>query len=354
VGLFFSSFREDINLNRRFFVTDCEGPLTINDNAFELAGLYIEDGEKFFQIISKYDDVLADEIKRPGYNAGDTLKLILPFLKAYGATNNEITKFSEDTLLLIPGARDTLQFVYCTMPSYIISTSYKQYIQALCNLTGFPYENTYSTQLDIDKYSLADEEEQIIKQLRKDILKDSSFENLENIFWEKLPHLEIGRIFQDVKTIGGEGKKIAVEDIIGRFKFYASDLMYVGDSITDVQPLRYALEEGGLAVSFNGNEYAIKETEIAVMADNTLPVSILADLFNKAGKEEVLEFINAFKESPQHALYDYPVDPQLSLKYKNQSNIQIEIVDEHNRKKIKEESIKYRKNIRGESIGGLG
>jgi energy-converting hydrogenase A subunit R len=354
VGLFFSSFREDINLNRRFFVTDCEGPLTINDNAFELAGLYIEDGEKFFQIISKYDDVLADEIKRPGYNAGDTLKLILPFLKAYGATNNEITKFSEDTLLLIPGARDTLQFVYCTMPSYIISTSYKQYIQALCNLTGFPYENTYSTQLDIDKYSLADEEEQIIKQLREDILKDSSFENLENIFWEKLPHLEIGRIFQDVKTIGGEGKKIAVEDIIGRFKFYASDLMYVGDSITDVQPLRYALEEGGLAVSFNGNEYAIKETEIAVMADNTLPVSILADLFNKAGKEEVLEFINAFKESPQHALYDYPVDPQLSLKYKNQSNIQIEIVDEHNRKKIKEESIKYRKNIRGESIGGLG
>ncbi|MDD1775703.1 MAG: hypothetical protein LUQ24_09255 [Methanobacterium sp.] len=341
-------------MNRRFFVTDCEGPLTINDNAFELAGLYIEDGEKFFQIISKYDDVLADEIKRPGYNAGDTLKLILPFLKAYGATNNEITKFSEDTLLLIPGARDTLQFVYCTMPSYIISTSYKQYIQALCNLTGFPYENTYSTQLDIDKYSLADEEEQIIKQLREDILKDSSFENLENIFWEKLPHLEIGRIFQDVKTIGGEGKKIAVEDIIGRFKFNASDLMYVGDSITDVQPLRYALEEGGLAVSFNGNEYAIKETEIAVMADNTLPVSILADLFNKAGKEEVLEFINAFKESPQHALYDYPVDPQLSLKYKNQSNIQIEIVDEHNRKKIKEESIKYRKNIRGESIGGLG
>jgi energy-converting hydrogenase A subunit R len=341
-------------LNRRFFVTDCEGPLTINDNAFELAGLYIEDGEKFFQIISKYDDVLADEIKRPGYNAGDTLKLILPFLKAYGATNNEITKFSEDTLLLIPGARDTLQFVYCTMPSYIISTSYKQYIEALCNLTGFPYENTYSTQLDIDKYSLADEEKKIIKQLREDILKDNSFENLENIFWETLPHLEIGRIFQDVKTIGGEGKKIAVEDIIGRFKFKASDLMYVGDSITDVQPLRYALEEGGLAVSFNGNKYAIKETEIAVMADNTLPVSILADLFNKAGKEEVLEFINAFKESPQHALYDYPVDPQLSLKYKNQSNIQIEIVDEYNLNKIKKESIKYRKNIRGESIGGLG
>lgn len=341
-------------MNRRFFVTDCEGPLTINDNAFELAGKYIDDGKKFFQILSKYDDFLADEIKRPGYNAGDTLKLILPFLKAYGATDKEITEFSGDTLIMVPGARDTLQFLDCTMPSYIISTSYQQYIQALCNLTGFPFENTYSTQLDIDKYSLSGEEKKIIKQLRKDILADYSFENLEKIFWETLPKLEIGRILGDVKTVGGEGKKEAALDIINRFQFKARDMMYVGDSITDVQPLEYSKEEGGLAVSFNGNEYAIKETEIAVMADNTLPTSILADLFKKAGKEEVLEFIDAFKESPERALYDYPVDTQLSLKYKNHSNIQIEIVDEHNRDKVKERSMKYRKNVRGESIGGLG
>jgi len=341
-------------MNRRFFVSDCEGPLTINDNAFELSGKYIEDGEAFFEIISKYDDILADEIKRPGYNAGDTLKLILPFLKAYGATNKEITKFSEDTILLIPGARDTLQFVYCTMPSYIISTSYQQYIQALCNLTGFPFENTYSTKLDIAKYPLTLLELQKLKELRKKIMKNPSFDNLEEIFWEIIPQMKIGRIFTDVKPIGGEGKKEAVEDIINKFKFKPSDLIYVGDSITDVQPLRFALEEGGLSISFNGNEYAIKEAEIAVMADNTLPISILADLFNKAGKEEVIEFIELFKEDSQKALYDYPVDPQLALKYPSMSNIKIDIVDEQNREKIKDESLKYRKKVRGESVGGLG
>jgi len=36
------------------------------------------------------------------------------------------------------------------------------------------------------------------------------------------------------------------------------------------------------------------------------------------------------------------------------SNIQMGIVDDENREKIKEESLKYRKNVRGESIGGLG
>ena len=339
---------------RRFFVSDCEGPLTINDNAFELAGKYIEDGEAFFEIVSRYDDILADEIKRPGYNAGDTLKLILPFLKAYGATNREITKFSEDTIQMIPGARDTLQFVYCTMPSYIISTSYQQYIEALCNLTGFPFENTYSTLLDIDKYSLTTQDKDRLKEIRKDIINDSSFENLEKVFWQTIPQMETGRIFEEVKPIGGEGKKEAVEDIMKKFQFKSSDLMYVGDSITDVQPLRYAREEGGLSLAFNGNEYAIKETEIAVMADNTLPVSILADLFNKAGKEEVFEFIESFKEDAQKAFYDHPVDPQLALKYLSNSNFKIEIINSSNRENIKEESLKYRKNVRGESVGGLG
>ena len=341
-------------MNRRFFVSDCEGPLSVNDNAFELSGKYIDDGEKFFQIVSRYDDILADEIKRPGYNAGGTLKLILPFLKAYGATNEDITRFSEETILMVPGARDTLQFVYCTMPSFIVSTSYQQYIQALCNLTGFPFENTYSTLLDMDKYSLTPREETRLMELREDVLNDQSFENLEKIFWELIPQMSIGKIIEDVDPVGGEGKKETVKDIMERFQFQASDLMYVGDSITDVQPLRYALEKGGLSVAFNGNGYAIDETEIAIMADNTLPISILADLFNKGGREEVIEFVNQFKEEPQRALYDYPVDSQLARKYPKMSNIQMGIVDDENREKIKEESLKYRKNVRGESIGGLG
>ena len=58
-------------------------------------------------------------------------------------------------------------------------------------------------------------------------------------------------------------------------------MFYIGDSITDVQPLKFANDNGGIAVSFNGNEYAIKEAEIAVMAENTTITSILADIFNK-------------------------------------------------------------------------
>ena len=58
------------------FITDCEGPLTLNDNAFELCAHFIDDGDELFKILSLYDDYLVDEVKKDNYKAGNTLKLI--------------------------------------------------------------------------------------------------------------------------------------------------------------------------------------------------------------------------------------------------------------------------------------
>ena len=151
--------------NRRIFVTDCEGPISKNDNAFELTSAFVPEGDKIFALISKYDDVLADVVKKPGYKAGDTLRLILPFLKAYGATNKKIKEYSSKNILLVPGARDTLQLVNSLMPSFIVSTSYEQYISSLCQQTSFPYDNTYCTRLNMDKYEIDEVETKRLQEL---------------------------------------------------------------------------------------------------------------------------------------------------------------------------------------------
>ncbi|MBC7097344.1 MAG: hypothetical protein H5T39_06630, partial [Methanobacteriales archaeon] len=156
---------------RKLFVTDCEGPISLNDNAFELASHFIPDGDKFFAAVSRYDDILAYEIKRPGYNAGDTLKLITPFLKAYNVTNDKIVEFSRENINLVPWARQLLQRIREFMPSYIISTSYKQYIEALCNLINFPLENTYYTSLDIDSHELPEDEREKLFQFKDMIVE---------------------------------------------------------------------------------------------------------------------------------------------------------------------------------------
>ena len=298
-------------MGKKVFISDCEGPISVNDNAFELSGHFIEDGEKFFQIISRYDDILVDEVKREGYNAGGTLKLIVPFLKAYGATNENIIEFSKENVLLVPGAKDTLQYVKTIMPSFIVSTSYNQYIQALCDLTGFPFENTYSTSLDIDEYSISNEDKEKLMEYRKTIIENPDFEVMDKIFWDEILKLPIHEIMKNVNPVGGEGKKEAVLSIISKFRFENEDIMYIGDSITDVEPLRFAKEQGGLAISFNGNEYAIRAAEIAIMADNTVMISIIADLFNRFGKEEVINFINSYNDDQQSAIDKYSIDIDL-------------------------------------------
>ncbi len=101
---------------------DCEGPITQNDNAFELCRELIPSGGEFFARVSRYDDFLADVVQRPGYKAGDTLKLVLPFLKAFGATNRIMEEFSQRTLVLLPGAREMLPLLAGMAPTFIIST----------------------------------------------------------------------------------------------------------------------------------------------------------------------------------------------------------------------------------------
>ncbi len=176
-------------MGRKFFVSDCEGPISINDNAFELSGHFIDDGEKFFEILSKYDDVLADELKRPGYNAGGTLKLIVPFLKAFNANNQNIISFSTEHVHLISGAMETLNFLNKTMPSFIVSTSYNHYIWALCKVTEFPFSNTYSTELDMDSVKIEDSEIEVLKRFKTTIMAQPEFDVLEDIFWKQIPKL---------------------------------------------------------------------------------------------------------------------------------------------------------------------
>lgn len=149
---------------KRLFVTDCEGPLSLNDNAYELAKEFIPEGDELFRIISLFDDYLVDIIKKENYNSGSTLKLIVPFFKVFNVTNYDIVNFSKDNIFLVDNASNTLNLAKNTMDSYIVSTSYGQYIEAISDYLDFPFENTYYTHLDnLDNYELSvDEKEKLI------------------------------------------------------------------------------------------------------------------------------------------------------------------------------------------------
>lgn len=341
----------------KLFITDCEGPLSVNDNAFELAGHFIPQGEEFFSIVSNYDDILVDEIKRPGYHAGDTLKLIVPFLKAYGATNQEVIDFSHKNVLLVPGAQDTLNRVNKMLNSFIVSTSYQQYIKALCDVTQFPFENTYYTKMDLESHPIGAEETERLMELKNLIVEGADFDTLDKIFFEEIPQMEAGKLLNSVETVGGEGKKLAVQDIVKKTGIAASKVMYVGDSITDVEPLQFARENNGLAISFNGNEYAIRQAEIAVISEHTIVTSILADLHSRFNCDYIRGFVKAYNHDPLVALdnfrISFPLLEEFKRIFRDQELPLISLVED-NEEELTKKSMECRKKVRGEAIGGLG
>ena len=158
----------------RQFISDGEGPIAKNDNAYELCKQFIKNGSSFFRVISRYDDILADILQRPNYKAGDTLKLILPFLKAAGATDTNMVEYSRNNILTVPGAKKTMRFVQEFMSPFIVSTSYEHYISALCDAIGFPMENTYCTALDMDAIKIDEWETDILIQLAEEIMLELS------------------------------------------------------------------------------------------------------------------------------------------------------------------------------------
>lgn len=360
---------------KRVFISDCEGPISKNDNAFEVTACFVPNGDRLFTLTSKYDDVLADLLKKPSYTAGSTLKLILPFLKAYDVTDAQMEEFSAQNLILIANSKDTLQHVKTVASAFIVSTSYEHYIKALCKSIDFPYENTYCTKLSINKYAITEKEKTRLKEIVKEIVQmpmvnipsqakaiedfsttdQETIRRLDEIFWSEIKAMSVGSFFSEVTTIGGSQKAASIADAVAKLGVSLEDVMYVGDSITDVEAFKLVRENGGLTISFNGNNYAVKNAEISVLSENNLVTAVIADVFCKKGKQGALDFVKNWnlQSLESNEVVSLSLLDQLFSLHR-QSLPKVQIVTAENMETITKRSSEFRKKVRGEAIGKLG
>jgi energy-converting hydrogenase A subunit R len=356
----------------RQFNTDCEGPISKNDNAMELAEHYIPGGRQVFAVVSRYDDFLADVEKRPGYKAGDTLRLILPFLKAFGVTDAEMTSFSRSHLLLLPRAAETLREIGARMESFIISTSYAPYIQALCDALGFPMDRTYCTAVSLDRHVLGDGERERLASLAEEIREMAVMDwpegshsltdldprdrgtvgRLDEIFWGEVRGMAAGRLIDEVNPVGGREKAAAILHSLGRTGGRLDGVFYAGDSITDAEAFDLVRRGGGLALSFNGNRYALREAEVACLSGDTRVIATLALAFEEGGRAAVLDLVDRWETGGMTGRA--PDGRALSEAAVPLREAQIYRVTEENRPWLTARSEAFRKTVRGVSVGALG
>ena len=355
---------------KRVFVSDCEGPIAKNDIAFELATHFVPEGDRVFDIICKYDYAHANFPKRRDYTAGNASKLVLPFLLAFDADNKTVEEFSAANLVLLKGSTETMNYVHKISEAFIVSTSYEHYVRALCREVGFPLENTYSTEVNLDEFELTTKEKSKLKSLAWEIggmpsinipsyaksLRDLSsrdqatISRLDKIFWKEITGTRCKRIFSDVNIVGAAEKANAVQEVAENLSSPLADLMYVGDDATDVEAMKFVRGGGGLTVSINGDGAAVRNAELAVLSDNSAPISVLADVFLRFGRAEVTSVATNFdRDSLWRSLAD-PIllDRLFELHPANWPKVYF--VSEWNVESVANESDQFRKTVLGEPI----
>jgi len=277
---------------------DLEGPLSPQDNAYELMGLF-PDGDRIFEVISRYDDLLALEGK-VGYEPGDTLALIVPFLIYHAITEADITALADQAALvsgahwLVSGLNARGWGVYC------ISTSYEQYAHRICHRVGIARDKLACTTFDLDRYlgSFSKSELSVVEQLERGIKGlrpvDDDLQikqKLDRFFWGELTHTKLGEVLAKIKPIGG-GRKVAALQIFAAKKELAlNDWIVVGDSITDARMLQAVNEAGGLAIAFNANEYALPHATMGLASTNLDDLDVALEAWEEGGRQAVEEVV---------------------------------------------------------------
>ena len=334
--------------------------MTLNDNAFEMAASFIEDGGELFRILSLYDDYLVDIVKKPGYKAGNTLKLILPFFVVENLTNQDFIEFSQNHIYAVNDSKFLLEYLKEAMNTYIVSTSYGQYIEAVSNYMEVPFENTFYTNVDMDSLHLNDEEIQKIMEFKEMIMDNpEDYELFDDIFFTQIAQMGIYDEIKKVEVVGGLGKKLAIDRIIERDEIDVNEILYIGDSITDVEPLEFARKNNGISISFNGNEYPLKVAEIAIVSPSAVATAVIANIYAENDKDKVLKFIEDYNvtDDLKKLFTDYEIDSEITDKFFSVFGDEypiIEIVNDENYESILKTSKQMRNNIRGQDIGGLG
>ncbi len=292
---------------------DLEGPLSPQDNAYEVMGL-IEEGHKIFEVLSRYDDILTLEGKQD-YEPGDTLALIVPFLLYHGISEEDIEKVS-DKAKMVAGVDYTVSKLKSLgWEIFIISTSYQQHAFNVGRKIGISKNRIYCTKFPLDKYrqEIRGIDFPLVRNVENDILEElypnpdnnsTIKKRLDKFFYKDILKTKIGKFMNRVKVIGGQRKVDAVYRISERTGTSPDKIVAVGDSITDYKMLNEVKSKGGLSIVFNGNEYAVPYASVGMASTDMRFILIVLDAYMQGGKEKVMETVNSWERGREKFLAD--------------------------------------------------
>lgn len=286
---------------------DLEGPASSLDHAQFVCKRLVRDGGKLFPVISRYDDLLT-LANREGYEPGDTLGLIIPFLLEASVTEYDLQAVSSMAGLVL-GLEEFFTELHKTdCRVSFISTSYQQHALSIAERVGVPPERVYCTKFPLDQLrrEIDAEDLVLVRGVREGVVKlyledlesgesdKAMLSLLDYFYWKALPKTKLGQAMTKVTVMGGRRKVRALQDAIrANGGYYLSDAIVVVDSITDWRMAQAVEAAGGVAVAWNANWYALPYCSCGIAAVDARGVQPLFRAWQKGGRAAVREFVES-------------------------------------------------------------
>ncbi len=303
---------------------DLEGPISVLDFAAELSRLLSKKTKldlqkfnmgEFFEMISNYDDYLIDvsgvkkKLNIPNYQPGDTLRLMAPlYMSCF--SDEELVELANYNLGLLPGCIELMGVLHKDWDIFIISTSYRHFAHSVAKRLDIPLDHVYCTDLNIKEanktiYDIEGDVKNLVGTIFQNYIDndknlDLVIKDLNKFFWNN-KESDYVKAMNLVEVRGGKRKEMAVESISNITQVPISEMVALGDSITDINMLQRLKDEGGIAVSFNGNRFTVGRANIAITTPNNL--ATLAIFESKNNIENFLDswekLYSSFKNNPE-------------------------------------------------------
>ena len=287
----------------RYSVCTCHGFLVRNDLIRDLCGEFIDNGEHFYRVIERYDRLTSYVLNREDATAGSFVKWCVPFMKAYGATDHLIHDCSVENLEMMPNAARTMKYISNLLPTHITTYFYEHSTMEIRERMGYNLCDFADTKLCIDQSILGRQESRKLREIAEEIC---ALDVPEGFYQLNVPTELLDEDIKIIKTMdsvlserisdaGALGLMESTDPMTSHKKAYrmldirrqtAIDLdmtMYVGSSSTDFQPMDLVRDAEGLSISFNGEDFAVRGSNVAILSEDTTVVALFASVFMDKG-----------------------------------------------------------------------
>lgn len=355
-------------VNDKQFICSCWGFLTRNNGTRDLIDRFVRNGGHFYDVVSRYDSLCTYVLNRDISSLGHTMKITAPFLKAFGATDLQMHNASAETLELMPEAGTTMRYALNVMSTFITTSLYEHDVMNICDSLDIPMGNINCTELSLDAQDMSRQDARALRDaasivtslripkteylldvpMELDPLDVKILKTMDDLAAELMAMESASSMMRSMTSVGSNDKAYALLEIRRKTSIDLDGTAYIGSDTSDYQSMELVKESGGLALSFNGADFAVRGSNVAILSNDCTVAGVLLQEFYNGGIEAVLDLVNNWdRKSLKKRSYPDPHLMEAMLAANPKKLPEVVAVNRQNVEEISKKSTAYRKRILG-------